>query len=477
LRSVSSGSLKSSPKEVERAPPAAAKALSQQVEQERQQQPKLEEVEKRLSERLQRQKPEELFRRRLSKRLQQQPKLKEVEKRLQRQPSSPKEVERAPPAEQSLLEDLARTSEELRLWGRPARASLAPREDGVEVRGSKNCPKCGGVVFGRWRYATWTGAASALFGHSYVELAPQLARPRKFAASPTLRPGDGRADFERILRLWRAADCLPALVFPQRAWESAAWSSGNCYFLELTQVFRCDDPAFLETLQLLRTAMPSKTQLNKICRGHKAWAGDKPAADDLRRLLREHPEATIVAATTQGVAELNALALEALHPRAAPLATIAGAFEDNPENYVAGKLRDDRLPVPADVPIHRGAKLYLTRNVRKADDYVNGMRCEVLSFDAARQVLWVRTDTGKRLPITPWHDPDHWGVCYFPVRLGYCTTVHKVQGDEFPFIIIYLDAPNMPAVGYTAMSRVKNARSYLLGGCLTPQHFAPVTMR
>ena len=137
----------------------------------------------------------------------------------------------------------------------------------------------------------------------------------------------GRADFERILRLWRAADCLPALVFlgdkcqlpgvdPQRAWESAAWSSGNCYFLELTQVFHYDDPAFLETLQLLRTAVPSKTQLNKICRGHKAWAGDKPAADDLRRLLREHPEATIVAATKQGVAELSALALEAL-PRAA----------------------------------------------------------------------------------------------------------------------------------------------------------------
>ena len=207
-----------------------------------------------------------------------------------------------------------------------------------------------------------------------------------------------RADFERILRLWRAADCLPALVFlgdkyqlpgvdPQRAWESAAWSSGNCYFLELTQVFRCDDPAFLETLQLLRTAMPTKAQLNKICRGHKAWAGDKPDAEDLRRLLREHPEATLVAATKQGVAEINALALEALHPRAAPLATVAGAFEDNPENYVSGKLRDDRLPVPADVPIHRGARLYLTRNVRKADDYVNGMRCEVLSFDAAQQAL------------------------------------------------------------------------------------------
>ena len=61
----------------------------------------------------------------------------------------PREGKAGPPASQELLQRLH-----------------SPREDGVEVRGSKNCPKCGGVVFGRWRYATWAGAASALFGHS-----------------------------------------------------------------------------------------------------------------------------------------------------------------------------------------------------------------------------------------------------------------------------------------------------------------------
>ena len=298
----------------------------------------------------------------------------------------------------------------------------------------------------------------------------------------------GRADFERILHCWHAADCLPALVFlgdkyqlpgvdEERPWESTAWKSTDLRFVELTEVFRCDDPAFLETLQLLRTAMPTETQLNAICRGHKAWLGEDPTAKAIGKLLREHPEATMVAATKQGVARINALALEALHPRAAPLATILGAFEDNPDNYVKGKLRTDRRPIPADVPVHRNVRIYLTRNVRKADDYINGMGCTVKSWDAGRQILWVQTDTGKRLPVTRWRDPDHHGLVYFPVRLGYCTTVHKVQGDEFPFIIVYLDTPNMPAVGYTALSRVRNSCSYLLGGLITPEHFAPVTMR
>ena len=294
-------------------------------------------------------------------------------------------------------------------------------------------------------------------------------------------------EFERILRLWHAVDKLPALVFagdkyqlpgidPSRPWQSRAWNAMDLQFIELHDIFRADDDAFLRILDVLRTSMPTKQQLNTICRGRKAWQGEEPSAADLKRLLRDHPDAIFVAATKRGVATINRLALEALHPRAEPLAVIPGAFEDNPDNYDGGRLRADRRPTPTEVPIHRGVYLYLTRNVRKTDDYINGMRCKVLSWDEDNQVLCVRTDTGKRLPITRWHDPDHAGLVYFPCRLGYCTTVHKVQGDEFPFIIIYLDTANMPAVGYTALSRVKNGQSYLIGGKVTPEHFSPVTM-
>ena len=295
-------------------------------------------------------------------------------------------------------------------------------------------------------------------------------------------------DFERLLRLWHGADQIPALVFlgdkyqlpgvaPTRPWQSSAWNSREVQFLHLHHVFRCTDPDFLETLQLLRTSMPTKLQLNKICRGHKAWVGQEPSAQDVGNLLRTHPAAMFLAATRQGVATINRLALEALHPRAQPLVVLPGAFEDNADNYVAGKLRGDRRPVPADVPIYKGICLYLTRNVRKQDDYIDGMQCRVLSYNAQAHVLWVKTATGKRLPITPWSDPEHPGLRFFPIRLGYCATVHKAQGDEFPFVIIYLDTANMPAVGYTALSRVKDSRSYLLGGRLSPEHFAPATMR
>lgn len=75
-------------------------------------------------------------------------------------------------------------------------------------------------------------------------------------------------NFERILRMWHAADCLPALVFtgdkyqlpgiePRRPWESAVWNAQNVYFMELTEVFRTEDLSFLQTLDLLRTTMPT----------------------------------------------------------------------------------------------------------------------------------------------------------------------------------------------------------------------------
>ena len=298
----------------------------------------------------------------------------------------------------------------------------------------------------------------------------------------------GMADFERLLRLWNAADCLPALVIlgdkyqlpgidPRRAWESVAWRAVTLSFIELHEVFRVKDFTFLETLHLLRTCMPTKQQLNRVCRGHKACSGDEPSVEDIRRLLRRHPGAVFVAATRRGVALINRLALEAQHPRAQPLVVLPGAYEDNAENYVGGALRTGQTPRPSDVPIYAGSVFYLTRNVRKSDDFINGMRCRVLSYDLHAGVLWVRTDTGKRLPVTACHDPRHRSLVYFPIRLGYCSTIAKVQGDEFPFLIIYLDAPNLPAVGYTALSRVRDSDSHLLGGHLTPQHFTPMVMR
>ena len=273
----------------------------------------------------------------------------------------------------------------------------------------------------------------------------------------------GAADFERILRLWRHADCLPALVFlgdkyqlpgvaPVRPWESPAWKQHVVHFAKLTEVHRCKDPAFLDKLRALRTSQPSQHLLHDLCRGHKAWPGEEPCLPDLRKHLARFPNTTMVTCTKKKAALLNELVLQLKHPRKEPAAVLSGDIEVNPDNYKAGKLREDRPPVPSEVPIYKGVQLYLTKNVRKKDDYVNGMLCYVEAYSETSGALRVRTKTGKRLYITPWTDVERGNIAYYPIRLGYASTVQKVLGDEVEHITVWLDMPNLPAVAYTALS-------------------------
>ena len=64
-----------------------------------------------------------------------------------------------------LIEDAARTLEELQLWGNPLLLRVTREIDGCRVS-CKSCPKCGGAVFGQWRYATWGGLLAAVGAHA-----------------------------------------------------------------------------------------------------------------------------------------------------------------------------------------------------------------------------------------------------------------------------------------------------------------------
>ena len=83
-------------------------------------------------------------------------------------------------------------------------------------------------------------------------------------------------------------------------------------------------------------------------------------------------------------------------------------------------------------------------------------------------VSWLETCLHRRAS-----SKEHGNTAYFPIRLGYASNVHKVQGDEFDHVTIWLDVENMPAAGYAALSRVKDAKNYLIGGKVTRKHFVP----
>ena len=125
------------------------------------------------------------------------------------------------------------------------------------------------------------------------------------------------------------------------------------------------------------------------------------------------------------------------------------------------------------LPVYIGMRVFLTRNVNKSIDFVNGMGCDVTGWDAETSAVYVMTDTGYRVSIYPWCDTDLGGVVYYPVRAGYASTIQKWQGAGLKHVTAFLDAANVPGAAYTAMSRVEYGNDLLLAGMLTPEHFTP----
>ena len=115
----------------------------------------------------------------------------------------------------------------------------------------------------------------------------------------------------------------------------------------------------------------------------------------------------------------------------------------------------------------------MLKNIRKEDDFVNGMLVTVDNYYAEEGMLRVTTKTGQRLAITRWTDRDKGNAVFFPIRLGYASTIDKVQGDEFAHITVYLDGHPRPAAGYTALSRVATSDCYLIGGHAERDSFIP----
>ena len=166
-------------------------------------------------------------------------------------------------------------------------------------------------------------------------------------------------------------------------------------------------------------------------------------------------------------------ALQALSPRFPPRTIVAGDVESNPTNYAHGKLKPLHLLEATEVPIFIGMTIFLTRNVRKDIDFVNGMKCCVDGYDSASGAVQAMTETGHHVAVGPWTDTDLGGIVYYPLKGGYASTVIKMAGAELPHVTVFLDAKHVPAGAYTAISRVGTYAQVLFAGALTTEHFTP----
>ena len=154
--------------------------------------------------------------------------------------------------------------------------------------------------------------------------------------------------------------------------------------------------------------------------------------------------------------------MENLFADAEPLATLPTDPESNLDNYQGSALVAE---VPLMQRIYKDMRIILTKNLNKEIGFVNGMRAVVLS--ASSKGIMVKTEQGRRIMVHPWTSPDR--VVHFPIRVGYASTLHKVQGATLPHITLWLDVPNMPAAAYVALSRVEHDQNWRFIGEL---HFA-----
>ena len=197
------------------------------------------------------------------------------------------------------------------------------------------------------------------------------------------------------------------------------------------------------------------------------WLGmATPTAADIAEIFEETPNTLFVTISRRAAATVNQMAWEHFSRGAEILGQYSGDPEANPANF-HGTKQVSWDPCP--LRVFEGMRVSLTKNVNKPLDYVNGMGATVVG--ASRRGVRVLTDTGRLLVVFPW--TDEYKSVYLPMRLGYATTLLKVQGDELGHMTMWLDAPDIEAAGYVALSRVRTDSTWRFVGNPSRHHFTP----
>ena len=183
----------------------------------------------------------------------------------------------------------------------------------------------------------------------------------------------------------------------------------------------------------------------------------EPTAYDVKKILEETPHTTFLTCSRRAETKLNRWAVEALFANS------------NPLDKLPLDLGDDTKFDPEVSPIYKGMRITLTKNLQKDVGFVNGMGAVVLGM--GRSGVFVRTDQDRVLMVHPWTNEKY--VTVYPFRLGYASTLHKVQGATLRHITVWLDIANLPASAYVALSRVQRDVDWQYIGDPGRHHFTP----
>ena len=258
---------------------------------------------------------------------------------------------------------------------------------------------------------------------------------------------------------------LPPVVRGNRevfyAFESTAWKNFNFETIELTQIYRTDDRAFIELLHHVRFGMIDEAVHNSLNQFIK------PLPYDLSRF-------TFLFGKNISAMKHNRLQLsyidEELHIKEAQIIKQKKSISDTVcERF----MQDARIEKSLELKI--GAPVLFSRN---AWNYFNGQRGVIVNIDAV--YVYVQKDDGKVVKLEQiaqskieWVEKNIDGkhefieeelfrIYQYPIKLAFAITIHKSQGMSIENLIIQTNEIFAPSQFYVALSRASNPKALTL---------------
>jgi len=210
--------------------------------------------------------------------------------------------------------------------------------------------------------------------------------------------------------------------------------------IELTTIYRSNDPAHLLFLNTIRDGQPEKTLISQYF-GARKWTGDLETA--VRKGMAQ--QKTIADAfvwltvSNDGAAKVNDAALRVL-----------GVSEED-KKYAC---RADPQVAKTRIVAKKGIIVRLTRNNDKARGFVNGAIGEIVTV-LSPQCFTVRLRTGRMVLVHAMCGNKE--MPFLPCTYGYATTIRRAQGMTLSHGCVYFDLHFPPDRGYAyvAVSRFR----------------------
>jgi len=239
------------------------------------------------------------------------------------------------------------------------------------------------------------------------------------------------------------------------AFRSASWRGAGLVPCYLTQIFRQNEPDFIDALNDFRVGRISGR-----------------TAEVLATRVARFPSRNIPRLFTHNaqVDKWNTYQLENIedHPERA----ITARTQGNPDQI---EFLVKNLVTPSELVLKRTARVMFTANLSDGNGGMlaaNGECGTVEAFDQQGRDtmagILVRKDDGKQIVVEPhaWtfdpQDDDSAKFIQHPLRLAYSMTIHKSQGLSLDAALIDIRAAREPGQAYVALSRLRSLRGLYL---------------